>query len=49
MTGGLDQIKEDMKLIGDLVVKRMEVIYHPHFERDATTATSAALSGISSN
>lgn len=46
MTGGLDQIKEDMKLIGDLVIRKMETIYHPHFDREASTATTAVLSGI---
>ena len=45
MTGSPDQVKVDMKLIGDLVVKKMETVYHPHFERDPSTATSAVLSG----
>ena len=46
MTGSSDQIKEDMRLIGDLAIKKMEAIYHPHFEREASTATTAVLSGI---
>jgi len=45
MTGSSDQIKEDMRLIGDLAIKKMEAIYHPHFEREASTATTAVLSG----
>ena len=48
MTGSSDQVKEVMKLIGDLVIKKMETIYHPHFDRDASTATTAVLSGIKS-
>ena len=45
MIGGGDHMLEDMKWIAQLVVKRMEKIYHPHLERDIKTAKSAALAG----
>eukprot|EP00794_Sanderia_malayensis_P006771 gene6772-7534_t len=48
MTGSTDQVKSDMKLIADLVVKKMEAVFHPHFDREVNNTTTAALSGAMS-
>ncbi len=45
MTGSADQVRDDMKLIADLVVKKMEEVFHPHIDREVTNTTTAALSG----